>query len=132
MLNLFPIQWLALVAYFILRVFVGFVLIFLARRHLRSFSELVASTQIPFISNQKIGVGILIISEMILGFMFLTGALTQVAAIGLFFLSIKMLMWQGRFNHPSIPAPLVYVLLIGCSLSLFITGAGVFAFDLPI
>lgn len=132
MLNLFPIQWLALIAYFILRVFVGFILIFLARRQMLSFSELVSTTRLPIIPNQKIGIVMLIGTELLLGVLFVTGTLTQAAAIGLFIFCIKMLIFRHHFSHPSIPQPLTYILLLGCALSLFITGAGAFAFDLPI
>lgn len=132
MVNLFPIQWLSLLAYFILRLFVGCVLLFLARRHRLSYHELVDTTTCPIFPKKSYPIILLIISEAILGSMFIIGILTQAAAIGLFILSAKMLWWKNRFTHKSIPSPLVYILLLGCSLSLFITGAGMFAFDLPI
>jgi hypothetical protein len=45
---------------------------------------------------------------------------------------LKMFVMRNWFDHPSIPTKLFYVLLFAASVSLFITGAGVFAFDLPI
>ncbi len=132
MLNLFPIQWLALLAYFILRLFVGCILLFLARSHLHVYRELVITSTCPIFPKKPLPIILLIVVEIILGVLFLVGIFTQVAAIGLFLLSLKMLWWRNRFTHFSIPSALVYIILIGCSLSLFITGAGMFAFDLPI
>jgi hypothetical protein len=64
--------------------------------------------------------------------MFFVGAYTQVAAIGAIVLSIKMLVLRRHLAHPSIPQPLFYVLMLAISVSLFITGAGALAFDLPL
>ena len=132
MLNLFPIQWLALLAYFVLRLFVGGILLFLARSHFHAYRELVITSTCPFFPKQPLPVILIIVIETVLGTMFLVGIFTQVACLGLVLLSLTMLWWRNRFTHPSIPSALVYIILIGCSLSLFITGAGMFAFDLPI
>jgi len=131
MLNPFPIQWLALFAYFILRVFVGVILYYLAYTHIRHYRELVTSTRWPLLPRHPLPIMLFIGTEILLTLMFILGWYTQIASLLLIILSIKMIVWRERFTHPSIPSRLVYVLLIGCALSLFITGAGAFAFDLP-
>jgi len=132
MLNPFPIQWLALLAYFILRLFVGLTLYYLGKEHVRHYRELVTSTQWPFLPQRALPIQLLIFFELVIAILLLIGAWTQYAALLLLGLSIKMLLFHNRFSHPSIPPKMVYFLLIGCALSLFITGAGAFAIDLPI
>ena len=70
--------------------------------------------------------------EIIIGTLFTLGFLTQVAALLAIFLSVKILIMYRHFIHPLIPQRLFYILLLAISFSLFITGAGIFAFDLPI
>jgi len=132
MLNLFAIQWLSLFAYFLLRVWLGALLIHLGIQHTKSYRELVATTTWPLFPRHPLPIIIIIGSELTLGIILLLGAYTQLVVAGIFMLSIKMLVWRDRFTHPSIPDRWFYFLLLGCCLSLFITGAGAFAFDLPI
>lgn len=133
MLNPFPIQFLALFAYFILRVFVGGVLIHLGLRHTRRYQELVSTTNWPLMPHSPLPVVILIVSELALGLFILIGAHTQIAALLIILMSLKLIIWHRRFTVPDIiPPRIFYTLLIGACLSLFITSAGVFAFDLPI
>lgn len=132
MLNLFPIQWLALLAYFILRVIVGLALITLGMRHVRHFRELAGVARIPLLPIPRTAITLLITTELVAGTLLVLGFLTQAGALLLIILSLKMLLWHGRFPHPSIPPRLTYVLFLAAGLSLLITGAGAFAFDLPI
>lgn len=132
MLNIFPIQWLALFAYAILRLFVGGVLLVLGFRHLRLRSEIAAVTKVPLFPFPRVAVALLALTEIIAGTLITVGAYTQLGAILLVILAAKMIIWSGAFAHSSIPPRLLYILLLGCGLSLFITGAGVLAFDLPI
>ena len=132
MLNIFPLQWLALFAYFILRVWIGGILLYLGMQHTKSYRELVATTTWPILPKHQLPIILLIASEFILGTMLLAGAYTQIVALGILMLAFKMILWRGRFVHASIPDRWFYFLLIGCCLSLFITGAGAIAFDLPI
>lgn len=132
MLNLFPIQFLSLLAYFILRSITGITLLLLGCRHLKNGSALV-----PFFSTLplrlgKTSVALLIFTELTAGTLITLGLYTQLGAILLIILSIKMLIWRNRLQHPTIPSRLTYFLLLGIGMSLLITGAGVFAFDLPI
>jgi len=132
MLNPFPIQWLALLAYFILRLFVAVVLYVIVRQKIIHFQALVTSTRLPIFPNHPLPIKLLILTELAIAVALFVGAGTQYAALALIALSLKMLIWHNRFAHPVIPSRLVYFLLLGCALSLFITGAGTPAIDLPI
>ncbi len=74
---------------------------------------------------------ILILAEVVIGGMLIIGAYTQIAALGAMALSIKLLISRGPLPS-ALPPKLFYCLLLGISISLFITGAGLFAVDLPI
>ena len=132
MLNPFPIQFLALFAYFILRIFIGTVLLLLGFEHWRQRKALYPVLVVPIFPFGKIGTTILILSEITIGTMYILGFYTQIAALFTILLSIKMLILRNRFIHPSLPSKLVYFLFLGIGCSLFITGAGILAFDLPI
>lgn len=129
---MFPIQWLALFAYFILRIWIGGILIYLGIRHSKSYRELVATTTWPLIPKAPLPIILLIASEFIFGSMLILGTYTQLVVIGIFILALKLIFWRSRFIHPTIPDRYFYILLLGGCLSLFITGAGAVAFDLPI
>ncbi len=132
MLNLFPIQWLALLAYFILRTVTGFTLGTLAWRHLKAREELKNIINLPIFPFGKVATGLLIATEFLIAILLTLGLLTQLGALLLFALAVKMLIFRKRWVHKTIPGALSYVLLLGISLTLFITGAGILAFDLPI
>lgn len=118
MLNPFPIMWLALFAYFLLRLAVGFCMIVLGYR------QLCRSGTAPSIFHRLIAV-VYVVS----GLMIFFGLGTQYAALA----GIAICLLELRPRRTNRPMPrLFYVLLLGSFLSLFITGAGVFAFDLPL
>lgn len=132
MLNIFPTMFLSLLAHALLRVILGGILIYLGCRHL--FKDRVSLQKVlaqrwprfaPFL------VRYFCVVEVLIGGLIFVGAFTQVAAIAAIVLSIKMLVLYRHFAHPSIPPRVFYVLVLGSSLSLFITGAGALAFDLP-
>ncbi len=132
MLNLFPIQFLALFAYFILRIITGLVFLNLGLKHYKKREELSSVLILPIFPFGKISVIILITFELIIGTLLILGLFTQIAAILIILTSVKMLFLRHRFTHDSLPSKLTYFLLLGIGISLLITGAGVFAFDLPI
>jgi uncharacterized membrane protein YphA (DoxX/SURF4 family) len=132
MLNPFPIQFLSLFAYFILRIFIGFILLVFGFRHWKQRESLYPVLVLPIFPFGKISVAILIISELVIGTLFVLGLYTQIAALITILMSIKMIILRKKFSHPALPSRLVYFLFLGISCSLFITGAGVLAFDLPI
>ncbi len=128
LLNVFPIQFLSLFAYFILRVVAAFLLLYLGRQHFLNRNEF---TNPQFYISKKIVV-LLASIEIILGGMLLVGAYTQIVVLGVMTLCLFILFNYNRLLPLKLPSRMFYVLLISVSMSLFITGAGVFAVDLPI
>jgi uncharacterized membrane protein YphA (DoxX/SURF4 family) len=131
-LNPFPIQFLALFAYLIVRVCVGCVLLYLARKHWSNRHELQSVFSETKLRLLQVPVILLIALETVLGILFIIGAYTQYAALGLLALSLCICLFYKHLRHDTIPPRVFYCLLIGISLSLFITGAGALAVDLPI
>lgn len=132
MLNLFPIQFLSLFAYFILRVITGLVVLWLGFKHYQHRNELSDILVLPIFPFGKTAVFFLVLTEIIIGTLLTIGLFTQAGAILLMLLSLKMMVLYKHFNHPTLPNKLTYLLLFAIGFSLFITGAGIFAFDLPI
>ncbi|MEZ4103857.1 MAG: hypothetical protein R3B60_01065 [Candidatus Paceibacterota bacterium] len=132
MLNLFPIQFLSLFAYFILRIITGFILLSLSKKHFIYRQELISIIKLPVFPFGKFSTFLLIITEFIISCSLVLGVYTQIGALLLVILSLKMLVFNKYFKHHTIPSKTTYLLLAAIGISLFITGAGVFAFDLPI
>lgn len=131
MLNPFPIQFLSLFAYFLLRLFVGGILIYLGISHYKHRNELKNILTLSWFPYGTFTVYVFAIGEFIIGAFLIAGAYTQYAALAVIIMSIKMLIMRGWFSHHKLPSKIFYVLLFAASLSLFITGAGALAFDLP-
>ena len=122
MLNLFPIMFLSLLAHAILRITAGMLLIYLG-----------VSRQKTLRTNPAASWGILAflsLIEIVVGAMLIAGFLTQVAALILLCYAIVALLLRKRLAAYLLP-PSAHVLMIGVAISLFITGAGAFAFDMP-
>ncbi len=132
MLNPFPLQFLSLFAYFILRIIIGFVFLVLGYRHFKQRESLYSALTLSFFPYGKMTTILFILTELTIGTLFVLGLYTQIAAILTILMSAKMLFIRQRFVHDALPSRLVYLLFFGIGWSLFITGAGVFAFDLPI
>ncbi len=132
MLNPFAIQYLALLAHFLLRICVGSILVYLGLTHLQHRKSLERTFKRPWFPFVRQCTWLLIIGELLLGGLFLIGAHTQYAALILMMLCIDMMFAVSIFKHPSLPNRMFYILLFFTALSLFITGAGAFAVDLPI
>jgi uncharacterized membrane protein YphA (DoxX/SURF4 family) len=132
MLNLFPIQFLAPLAYLLLRVCLGVILLTLGYRHLRNRHALKEIFTFRFFPYGLFFAWYMGTWELIIGILFILGLFTQIAALCAIALSLKMSIMHKRFAHPLIPQRLVYILMLAISLSLFITGAGAFAIDLPL
>ena len=132
MLNPFPIQFLALLAYLVLRVITGLVFFILGYRHFRARKELTQILTLPIFPFGVITTTVFILTELVVGTLFILGLYTQIAALLVIVMSLKMIVLRPIFSHVSIPSRLMYLLLFAIGCSLFITGAGAFAFDLPI
>ena len=116
-------MFLSLLAHAILRVTLGGILFLLGSKHAFKVSKdpLAPKTALVFL-----GIG-----EMAIGVLLAIGLATQVAALAAVPLGALVLLFRKRLA-PYIPSPAFYVLLIGAALSLVITGAGIFAIDMPI
>ena len=126
-------MFLSLFAHALLRLCLGGAFLYLGSRHLRKKRETLTAgfrehwPRLAHICSWHLG-----IVEIITGSMLLLGAYTQIAALVAALLSLKMLVLRRTLPRPAIAEPRFYVLALGASLSLFITGAGAFAFDLPL
>lgn len=132
MLSIFPIQFLSLLAYFILRVTVGALLMFLAYRHTRDFPALTLTFSKRWWPFGQFSTLVLIATELTCGLLIVIGMYTQVATLIVALMSIKLFLIRPWYGHPSIPSRLFYLLLAASTLCLTITGAGAFAADLPL
>ncbi len=132
MLNPFPTMWLSLLAFFILRVTIGGTLLFLGLRHLQHQPELMIGLR-SFIRSLPAGSAqILALLEIGVGALIIAGYHTQYACLVGIGVSIFFIIFRGGFTTELLPPRIYYLLLFGALISLFITGAGAFAFDLPL
>jgi hypothetical protein len=115
MLNPFPIQFLAPLAYTLLRIVLGYACIHIANRMWQSSSS----------SYRRALSGFL----LVFGGLLCIGFATQIAALAV--LVLTSLATLSRKILPDTPR-LTLGLMATMALSLFITGAGLFAFDLPL
>ena len=132
MLNPFPIQFLALFAYFLLRLFVGGCLLFLGIKHLANYRELIQALKLSWWPFTTLSTWLFILVELGAATFTILGFSTQYTMLVVMLMALKMIVVRGWFSTPLLPPRLFYVLLLGTALTLFITGAGALAFDLPI
>lgn len=130
--TLIPLQFLALLAYTILRIVLALVLLSYASRQFADRRALTPVLALPFWPFGRFSLVVLIATELLIAGLFLLGFLTQLAAILLILLLVKLRLFYGSREHPALPSGRETALMLGISLSLFITGAGAFAIDLPI
>ncbi len=130
--NLVPIQFLALLGYAILRITIGLVFIVLALRHRSEAKTLITTIRIPYFPWPRTIVWSLIFLEFVIGLLFVLGLFTQGAAVLGGVWCLTLMMYRAYLKHPIFPDNLTTVLILGVCVTLFITGAGVLAFDLPI
>lgn len=128
-LNPIPIQWLALLAYFILRFGVGIILLHVALRLWHSRGQFtVMMSGVP----KQYVVWPIVIGKASIAIMLLAGFYTQYAALALMLMCVDLILTRRWLTHPALPPRIFYVLLFFAASSLFITGGGAFAIDLPI
>jgi len=132
MLNPIPIQYLALLAYFILRFGVGIVLLHLGFKVLSERVSIAASLPKAMASVASLTVWALILGKLSIGGLLLLGFYTQYAALALMLMCLDLMLTRRLIHHPILPNRIFYVLMFFAALSLFITGAGAFAIDLPL
>jgi len=132
MLSIFPIQFLSLFAYLLLRITIGLLLVYLATRHWQYRHELRHVLRLSWWPFGRTTTYLFTIGEFLLAAFILLGVWTQLAALLVAIMSLKMLLMRQWFDHPTIPSKLFYGLLLGASITLTITGAGALAIDLPL
>ncbi len=132
MLILFPIQFLAPLAYTALRVCIAIIFIHLSVTHVKNRQSLAEVFTTPLFPFPSFIVWYLVSIELTIGILMFLGLFTQIAALLSMLLSLKCIVMHARFTHPLIPSRLFFTLLFFASLLLFITGAGAVAIDLPI
>lgn len=132
MLNIFPIQFLAPVAYLVLRVCIGVLLIRLGFSHMRNRDTLKEIFSFSFFPYTSFTIWYLSLIEIVIGVLFFIGLYTQIAALLGIVYAMKFIILHEKLKHPLIPERRFFILLFFCSFSLFITGAGILAFDLPL
>lgn len=127
MLNVVPIQFLAMFAYLFLRITVGITLLLFGTQ----LAQLALSMSTLTSRRAYLLILIAILSLVSSGLLIL-GLFTQIGALFVIGLAFTQLVAPNHTIKGLIPSSLVWFLLLGAGVSLFITGAGVFAFDLPI
>lgn len=132
LLNPFPIQFLSLFAYFLLRVITGYILVSLGRRHLRLRHQPENTITFPLLPVPSWHLTVLAVYELVCGLLIIIGAYTQYAALGILAYCTYCILFHHTISLTSFPPRVFFVLLFGVALSLFITGAGALAVDLPI
>ena len=132
MLSIFPIHFLSLFAFFILRVTIGFILLYLGLIHWKNRQELRDVLKLSWWPYGSFSTYIFSISEVVLGVMIIIGEATQAATLVVALMSLKLIILNKNFQHKTIPNRLFYLILFSAAISITITGAGVFAFDLPL
>ncbi len=130
--NLIPLQFLALLAYALLRIVLALTILALVSRQWADRRTLAPALQLPIWPYGRAALGVLIFTELLIAGLLLVGFLTQLAALLLCILLLKLRLFYGRREHPALPSGREAFLMLGIALSLFITGAGAFAVDLPI
>lgn len=133
MLNVFPeLLFLSFFAPFVLRMFLGFVLLSSSLDRLyrrRDVFERLFLKHSPL--NGKTMLWVFGIFEFVFGLGLLVGIYVQIIAVGIILFSIAAIfgkntaLWFGSNR-------LVYLFMLGVSLSLLLSGAGALAFDLPL
>lgn len=127
MLNPFPIQFLSLAAYFILRVVLGGLLVRMGIHTIHTCHT--SPTLSHTYRNLLWCIGVI---EIIAGSLLFIGLYTQIASLATLLTTLALFILSRRdvlFPFP----PRSFLLLASASAcSLLITGAGIFAFDLPL
>src|SRR6185369_5407448 len=131
-LSLFPqILFLAPFSATLLRITAGFVFLYLAYLHY-SNKRAVAEEISNLLGAASIVCATYAFIEFGVGVGLVAGAWTQLAALFGFVIAIKMLFIRKSMHELKPLSQLSYALLAAICLSIFVTGAGIFAFDLPL
>lgn len=132
MLSLFPqILFLAPLGITLLRVASGLTFLWLAYFHGAGRHEL-SGIRFPVVGRGAWIVWMAIIFEVAIGVALIVGIYTQLAALLGAVAAIKFLIWRARYPQFFILTRDTSALLLVICLCLLVSGAGAFAFDLPL
>lgn len=132
MLSVFPqILFLAPLSATILRIAAGFVFLYLAYVHFGKRTR-AADEIAPIVGGARVILVIYSLIELVVGICLIIGLWTQAAALIGFLIGAKMLIIRKALKDLKPISELSYFLLAVICLSLLFTGAGAFAFDLPL
>ncbi len=131
MLSVFPIQFLAPLAHFLLRIIAGVLLIHIGVRTIARHPRVATDMATSRVHSQLVYFVLGSIEILAGGFLFI-GLYAQIAALITMVIALLHFMRKTRLLEEYLPSRAFFVLLFATSLSLCITGAGAFAFDLPI
>lgn len=132
MLSLFPqILFLAPFSATLLRLTAGLVFLYLAYSHYRN-RRAVAEELSSLVGAAGTITLLYCLIEFAIAAAFIAGAWTQLAALVGFIVALKVLLLRKSLRELKPLSPLSYGLLAVICLSLVLTGAGAFAFDLPL
>ena len=109
----------------------GFVFLYLAYVHF-SKRRAVAEELSTLVGGAGMIIPIYSLLELLLAVSLIIGAWTQLSAIVGAIIAIKMLIVRKKLNALKPLSELSYVLLAVICISLIVSGAGAFAFDLPL
>ncbi|MES2007191.1 MAG: DoxX family membrane protein [Patescibacteria group bacterium] len=115
-----------------LRITVAIIFGYLAIQHFTH--KKAVSAEIKWVSHEMAvwATGLLILAELALGILLFVGAFTQIAALLASLGFLKMAVLHKKMPNYAPLSRLSYVLLFVISMTLLISGAGIFAFDLPL
>ena len=133
MLNPFPdLLVYGIFAPTLIRVALGAALLYMGVEHYRS-RKVVTGLLSPLMGRAAAGIALLLaVSDVVVGALLVVGAWTQIAALFAILFSGKSLLIRKSL-HAILPLSRgTYALLVGMGLSLLLSGAGGFAFDLPL
>jgi len=104
----------------------------LAVHHTRA-KDAISSTSFPIVGVMgSAAVWISVVADIALGALLLIGLFTQVAALLGFLAAMKLAILRRRYPMVAPHGRVAYFLLAAICLSLMLTGAGFYAFDLPL
>ena len=132
MLSLFPqLLFLTPFSATLLRISAGLVFAYLAYFHFTN-KEKVASELSRFVGGASVIYMLYSLLELIIAIGLIAGVRTQLAALVGLVVALKVLLIRNSLHELKPLSTLSYALLGVICLSLVVTGAGVFAFDLPL
>jgi uncharacterized membrane protein YphA (DoxX/SURF4 family) len=133
MLNPFPeLLVYGLIAPFIVRLALGSSLLYLAVEHYRGRRD-IAELLRPLMGRSGRGVAVVLsLFELIAGALLLVGAWTQLAALLAMALTLKPLFLKAHLKGLMPYEKTTYGLMFLMAFSLLLSGAGAFAFDIPL